>query len=252
MKQITGEQFQQAIQLDPAWASKLTEPVEITTYANLQGSNITHLSPLLTFSGRDKQEDAASFSGCKNLKIATGKFAGTIYFSESGIEKIQNLEVTQPNKDGWAAHFYECQNLKVATGKFAGCVYFSRSGIAKIQNLEITQPNKDGEAASFNGCQNLKIATGKFPGWVSFSESGIEKIKDLHITQPDKWKNAADYSHCPNLKTFRGTYNGKVHLEDTPIQKGPSWLLNPNKATIDPQTKKRLGKLFQKPLALEI
>jgi len=192
MKQITAEEFTDFVTRDPAWASKLTEPVEITTYANLKGSNITHLSPLLTFSGKDKDGDTASFKNCPNLKIATGKFVGWVTFSKSRIEKIQDLEVTQPNTYGWAADFYECQNLKVATGKFEGSVNFARSGIERIQDLEVTQPNKEGWAAAFWGCQNLKRVTGEYPGKMNFEDSPNISKAPAWILDPKKAINVPD------------------------------------------------------------
>jgi hypothetical protein len=58
MKQITSDDFRKAVELDPSWASKLTEPVEITNYCDMARSNITHLSPLLYFTGVDQDGDA--------------------------------------------------------------------------------------------------------------------------------------------------------------------------------------------------
>jgi hypothetical protein len=43
---------------------------------------------------------AASFYLCKSLKIAEGTFPGFVDFSESGIEKIGKLIITQPNDRG--------------------------------------------------------------------------------------------------------------------------------------------------------
>jgi hypothetical protein len=145
MHQITAEQFQQDVELDPAWASKLTEPVEITEFCELIDSDITHLSPLLHFTGRNYWGDGASFWGCKSLKVAEGTFQGCVNFSESGIEKIGNLTITKPKNDGDAAYFFRCKSLKVAEGTFPGYVGFAESGIEKIGNLAITSPNNDGE-----------------------------------------------------------------------------------------------------------
>jgi len=192
MKQVTAEKFKEFVTKDPAWASKLTEPIEVTTYCNMEGSNITHLSPLLTFSGKDKDGRSASFYNCSNLKIATGKFAGWVNFSRSGIERIKDLEVTQPDKYGEAAFFNGCKNLKIATGKFQGGVNFSRSGIERIKDLEVTQPNKDGWAASFNGCQNLKRVTGEYPGKMNFEDSPNISKAPAWILDPKKARNLPD------------------------------------------------------------
>jgi hypothetical protein len=86
MKQMTGFEFRTAVEGDPAWASKLTEPVEITGVCNLENSSITHLSPLLHF-----REDAFLKRNAK-LKIAEGHFYGFVDFEGSNIEKIGDLE----------------------------------------------------------------------------------------------------------------------------------------------------------------
>ena len=59
---ITAKKFKAAIKSDPAWALTLTEPVEITGYCNMGGSEISHLSPLLHFAGSNAKGDAASFA----------------------------------------------------------------------------------------------------------------------------------------------------------------------------------------------
>jgi len=169
---------------------------------------------------------------------------------ELGNHPISQLSVHLHFQDTTA--FYGCPNLKTATGTYPGWVNFAHSSIEKIEELNVTRLDRCRETASFKGCSNLKVATGTYTGFVDFSNSGIKKIEDLKITQPNHNGDAATFYSCPNLKTFRGTYNGKVHLEDTPIQKGPKWLLNPTKANIDPQTRKILTKLFQKPLDLEL
>jgi len=150
------------------------------------------------------------------------------------------------------ATFEGCPKLIEATGTFYRGVSFRYSNIQKIEKLNVKQSNTLGTAAIFENCKNLKVATGTYPGWVNFYGSGIEEIEDLKITQPNKDGDAASFCNCPNLKVFRGTYHGKVDLTCTPIRKGPKWLLNPNKANIDPQTQKRLSKTIQKEIDLPI
>lgn len=111
MHQITSSQFKQAIELDPAWASKLEEPVEITDFCDMRGSDITHLSPLLQFGSRDTTGNSATFSGCKSLKTAEGKFAGYADFSDSGIEKIGDLACGR-NYRGMRFAVTGCKNLR--------------------------------------------------------------------------------------------------------------------------------------------
>lgn len=194
MKQISARNFKAAIKLDPAWASHLIEPVEITGYCNMSDSKIPHLSPLLHFAGKNTKGDAASFSCCKSLKVAEGHFAGCVKFKESGVEMIGELHVSSPNTDGFAAHFCHCENLKVAEGTFEGVVCFAHSSITRIRHL-ITSADSNGNAAYFNECKNLEVAEGAFPGCVSFSGSGIKKVRKLVITK----------ANCDDIKAnFRG------------------------------------------------
>ena len=149
---ITGTEFEGAIKKDPSWCKALKEPIEITTYVELRGSNITHLSPLLTFSGTDTCGWVADFQGCKNLKVATGTYKGAVNFSPSGIEKIENLVVNGTDKDGISANFRDCKDLKVAAGTYQGFVAFDKTGISQIKGLSIKNKDQDGEKAWFNDC----------------------------------------------------------------------------------------------------
>jgi hypothetical protein len=63
-------------------------PLEITGYVNCQNSPITHLSPHLTFSGKNEDGDTASFLNCPNLKVATGNYPGFVIFNNSGIQQV--------------------------------------------------------------------------------------------------------------------------------------------------------------------
>ncbi|MEI6656026.1 MAG: hypothetical protein WCP45_14780 [Verrucomicrobiota bacterium] len=184
MRKITAREFKQSIKRDPAWALTLTDPVEITDYCDMDGSKITHLSALLHFSGRNNIGNAATFEGCKHLKVAEGKFAGLVDFSTSGVEKIGRLEITAPNKEGGAACFWRCYALNMAEGTYPGGVWFDESGVRTIGELFVTAPDHDGFAAGFFGCKSLDIAEGTFAGTVDFEQSGIKKIGKLAITVP--------------------------------------------------------------------
>ena len=92
MKQITGEEFVENIKKDPSWCLSVKEPIEITTYVQIVAGQITHLSPLLTFSG-NKHGLAADFGNCEGLKVATGNFKGSVYFQYSGITTIKDLNI---------------------------------------------------------------------------------------------------------------------------------------------------------------
>jgi len=152
MKKITGEEFERKIIKDPAWCKTIKEPLEVTTSINLSCSKISHLSPLLTFSGKDHVGWVACFAGCKDLKIATGTYKGYVSFEESGIEKIENLTVKGVDKEGASANFALCENLKVATGNYKGAVSFEKSGITNIKDLIIENANIEGRKANFKDC----------------------------------------------------------------------------------------------------
>ena len=149
MKQITGGEFIGLIQQNPSWCKNLKEQLEITTFADFRNSQITHLSPLLTFSHK---EWAGDFSNCKDLKVATGTFHGPVDFSRSSIEKIENLTVTGTNKYRASTSFFGCQNLKVATGNYKGSADFRNSGVTSIKNLIIKNSTINGEKAWLTRC----------------------------------------------------------------------------------------------------
>jgi len=246
MNRITGEELESLIIKDPTWCSKLTKPTEVTTYCNLARSNITHLSPLLTFKGLNQEGDVADLAFCKNLKVATGTFYGYVSFSWAGIEKIENLEVKEPNSELEAASFQECTKLKIATGTYNGHVSFYSTAIIKIEDLLVLQPNKNGEAANFEECHFLLTGEGNYPGHVNFEASSIAEIKKLNITKPNENEQVLNISHCTNLTTVRGTFPGTTDATGSPcIQKGPKWLLNPKCATIHPNVKKHLEKIYK-------
>jgi len=183
---ITGEEFVELIEKNPSWCKTITEPLKVTTYVDLIKSEITHLSPLLTFNGKNSDGWAADFDHCKNLKVATGTFNGIIDFSGSGIEKIENLTVTVSNDKGESADFHNCKNLKIATGTYAGAVYFTNSGVTTIKNLIIKSTKKSNKKAWFLDCK-IKYVPKEYRGKeyifnnniikASISTDAINKIK---------------------------------------------------------------------------
>ena len=179
MKQMTGKEFKDLIKKDPSWCKNLKEPLEITTYVDLKRSKITHLSPLLTFSGVDIQGYAADFAYCKNLEIATGTFHGFVQFSWSHIKEIKEIKVTK--SEGmfrYAASFYGCKKLKVATGTYKGFVNFSESKITTIRNLEINvEGSNKKEKARFHNCPITYIPQKYRTKEFTFSEGVKEKSK---------------------------------------------------------------------------
>ena len=58
---MTGDVFKDLIEANPNWCKDLKEKTSITTYADLSNSNITQLSPLLTFTAKKRE--------CKNVSV---------------------------------------------------------------------------------------------------------------------------------------------------------------------------------------
>lgn len=172
---MTASEFRQLTEENPNWCSKITEPIEVIEYLNMNGSNIEALSPLLIFSEKHGNEGVASFQRCPNLKIAEGTFHGFVTFNKSGIEEIGDLKITQPNDYGRAAYFYSCSRLKIARGTYPGFVSFSHSGIEKSTDLVVTKPDMDGDAAYFDDCPNLKRIRGEFNGKLTGEVELIEE-----------------------------------------------------------------------------
>jgi hypothetical protein len=194
---------------NPSWCKTITEPLIVDGQLNCWGSEITHLSPLITFT------DACNFDKCMNLKVATGKFREIVGFSESGIEEIRNLVVENVSgKYGdYVANFDRCERLKVASGTYTGEVSFWDSSVEEIGDLVITDPGPDGQAVGFVNCKRLKVATGTFPGMVDFRDSGVVEIRDLIITET-RWADnmAALFDGCHIQKVSNFKYNGGIDI----------------------------------------
>jgi hypothetical protein len=173
MEKITAAQFDGMIAENPSVFEHWDTPLEITEYIDCSDFKLTHLSKHLTFSGKNSNEETADFWNCENLKIATGKFEGYVRFAESGIEKIENLIITQTDINGWAASFEHCLNLKIATGHYPGFVQFFDCGIHSIQNLRIEKPKSNGVYADFSLCPNLQT----LEGWDIFQKILVEPEK---------------------------------------------------------------------------
>ncbi len=173
---ITAKEFYAMIKENPSVFRNWDIPLEITEYVNCYNSPITHLSKHLTFSGKTgkiNSGNSANFRHCENLKIATGIYKGGVCFSHSGIEKIENLTVTQTETHELAANFKHCKSLQIATGTFDNYVTFEASGIHSIQNLHIQNPDWDGDFACFSDCSNLRT----LEGWNLSKQIEIEPEK---------------------------------------------------------------------------
>jgi len=182
----------EAIRLNPAWATTLIEPVEITEFVKLGRSR---LSSMLHFTGLNRQGYSADFNDCPHLRDAAGHFRGAVIFPRTDrLERIENL-VCGKDDIGWSANFALCTELKVATGDYAGAVSFSHSGIERVENLRCGK-DVTGVSAHFMGCRNLKSLTGKFPGYVDLTGSGIEDITGLTIESPDQYGRKLNLEGC--------------------------------------------------------
>ena len=188
MKQITGWEFVRLINKNPSWCKDLKEPLEITTYADLHKSTITHLSPLLTFSGEDKDGWVASFWGCKNLEIATGTFKRFVYFGDAAIKQIKDLNITGRTNNGYSALFNNCPRLKVATGTYEGAVNFQETGIVTIKDLVIKNTDQTGLKAKFGECP-IKYIPKEYRGDEFLFDF---KIKEDSILRDKTIKNTVD------------------------------------------------------------
>jgi hypothetical protein len=167
---ITAAKFLAMIDENPSVFEHWETPLEITEYVDCRDSNITHLSPHLTFSGKDNDEWSATFSECERLETATGTFRGFVSFANSNIKKIDKLQTFNKKQ---SASFFNCKSLEIATGHYPGFVWFTFSGIHSIQNLHIENPNKKGEYADFKNCDMLKT----LKGWDLSKEIEIEPEK---------------------------------------------------------------------------
>jgi hypothetical protein len=115
MKQITAKEFYNMSEKNPSVFEHWETPLEIMEFVYCNNSKITHLSKQLTFSGKNQD---GWFAFCKSLKIATGTFHGRVYFSDSGIQKISQLLITNPDNADLSANFSYCKDLKIATGNY--------------------------------------------------------------------------------------------------------------------------------------
>lgn len=215
---ITAQEFEDRTKIDPNWCAEITEPIEVTDYLHMRNSNIKSLSPLLTFTGRDTEGQVADFRDCKDLVIAQGKFHGFVSFTDSGIKKIQDLEVIQPDLEGKAASFMGCEHLKIATGKYNGYVCFAHSEIEKLENLIITQTDPHGDCLSCDHCEHLTEVKGTFPGYVDLTNSNVQETKGLVITGTGEQNYSVNFTGCKNLKIIRGQYKGKILAEEELIK----------------------------------
>lgn len=250
MKSLTAKEFKEIIKNDPSWAKSLQEPVEIRTYINLDNSNITHLSPFLRFTGRDKDGNVASFKGCSKLQVAEGTFDGFVDFGVNYDELELNLQAEGGNQDDLAIlnepvskkdeldpkNQTQTPNGDIKENKkyrqeareeeIIELPYACPVGIKSIGNLNILRPNNKGYAVDFTGCIYLKEYTGKYPGhvdighndllrWLRETSGGPEReqitIKNLEINGENN-KGLACTIHNSLINKLTGKYDSAIRL----------------------------------------
>ena len=180
---ITSDEFIERTLDDPTWCSKLSEPTEVIEPIVMYEFPITALSPLLTFTGKDRNGDVASFTDCPKLIIAEGIFHGQVDFTSAGIEKIGDLKITQTNKSGQAACFRWCKYLEIAEGNYPGFVDFEGTGIKETKNLSVTGKNVAGYAVTFTDCCNLTKIRGSFLGEIGGKEPLLKEYHQYMATK---------------------------------------------------------------------
>jgi len=210
---ITGEELRSNLEKDPDWC--LGKKCVVTTFADLSNSPIRTLSPNMEFIGRNEQGDVVRLWGCKDLHTLEGIFHGgieagadgmmeldspdengdifkKITTSPNGICRVENCQVTSPNKKGYAADFGGSESLQKLSGKFHGAVLVGgehqNKTVLSIKDLEITGTNEEGTSLISIWTKFEKLE-GKFSGGVSayfseFEECG--KPNELEIKKADK------------------------------------------------------------------
>lgn len=232
MRSINAKQFKQFINDDPSWATKLKGPVEIRTYANMDNSGITHLSPFLLFSGRDNEGNVASFRGCSKLEKAEGNFDGFVDFGVSYEELEVNLESEGGNQDSLKDIETNEDRLEDKPEEIIDLPHANSVGIKKIGKLNILRPNNKGYAADFSGCIHLTTYTGKYPGhvdighndllrWTREMSGGAEReeitIKDLEIYGENN-KGLSCTIHNSIIKELSGKFGSTIRLVGTHVK----------------------------------
>lgn len=232
MRSINAKQFKQFVNDDPAWASKLKGPVEIRTYANMDNSGITHLSPFLLFSGRDNEGNVASFRGCGKLEKAEGNFDGFVDFGVSYEELEVNLEAEGGNQDSLKDIETNGNELDDKPEEIIDLPHANSVGIKEIGDLNILRPNDKGYAVDFSGCIHLNTYSGKYPGhvdighndllrWTREMSGGAEReeitIKDFEIYGENN-KGLSCTIHNSIIKKFSGKFGSAIRMVGTHVK----------------------------------
>jgi len=239
MRSISAKQFKEFVNDDPAWANKLKGPVEIRTYANMDNSGITHLSPFLLFSGRDNEGNVASFKGCSKLKKAEGNFDGFVDFGVNYDEIELNLEAQGGNQDN--IDILDDNTVEPKTPQntpqneekedLIDIPYACPVGLKEIGDFKILRPNNKGNAVDFTGAIELKVYRGSYPGhinighndllrWTREMSGGTERerirLENLEVTGENN-KGLACTINNSLISRLEGHYSSAIRLVGTEV-----------------------------------
>jgi hypothetical protein len=165
METISALEFRRRIKEDPGWFATLEEPLSVNL-SLLVESDITHLSPYLTFPRR------IMFAYCHDLDVLEGNFLQGVTVNSCGLIKIGQATIKG------RASFADCKELKVAEGKYNLGVSFRHCGITEIKDLHITGPDERGIAADFTGCSIQKISNFTYKGKIDADDKTLKLIAE--------------------------------------------------------------------------
>jgi hypothetical protein len=208
MLTITATQFKLLTTENPAWASTLIEPIEITGDASLTDSPITHLSPLLRFT----QTEKLKFKNCKSLLNAAGETQSAVKFENCGIQSIHELKINTPNNALVVATFKKCYELADPTGIFPGPVRFKKCGLKTTNGLVIKQGARYGSTLVLEKCQQLETLEGVFPGPIAVYDCSFKTTENLEIIKNQEEGFSAHFENCPHWKNAEGNFYTGIRI----------------------------------------
>jgi hypothetical protein len=107
---INATTFYTLILHNPSIFKDWKTPLEITEYVEVFHSDITHLNPLLHFTGVNVKTSAC-FIGCHKLKTLTGNFNYAVSIESESLTTIKDLHIKNPGAFGIYLQVWECHNL---------------------------------------------------------------------------------------------------------------------------------------------
>jgi hypothetical protein len=168
---INAKHFLKMVEENPSVFKDWNTPLEIEGFVNCQNSEITHLSPHLTFLNH------ATFADCPNLENAAGTYYGAVSFAKSSIQSIDSkfrvfgetndftFTDNYPKGKGGlmlSTDFSHCKNLKNLNGNFAYPTRVTHCSIETLHNYTVENPERESTEiyGDFLTCPNLKNIEG--------------------------------------------------------------------------------------------